>query len=81
MLTVENVLQGEKKTYFRFPGIVSNNGEEGLTLPKKRRDKWLACISREVLIEDKLRYARICSDHFVSGKKQQFRDIPNNICS
>ena len=47
--------------------IVSNNGE-GLTLSKNRRDKWLACISREDLTEDKLRYTRICSDHFVSGK-------------
>ena len=66
---VETVLQGKKeKSYFRFPGIVSNNGEKGLTLPRKRTDKWLACISREDLTEDKLRYTRICSDHFVSGK-------------
>ena len=58
----------KEKSYFRFPEIVSNNGEEGLTLSKKRRDKWLACISREDLTEIKLRYTRICSDHFVSGK-------------
>ena len=25
----------KEKSYFRFPGIVSNNGEEGLTLSKK----------------------------------------------
>ena len=64
----ENRASREKeKSYFRFPGIVSNNGE-GLTLLKKRRDKRLACISREDLTEDKLRYTRICSDYFVSGK-------------
>ena len=32
---VFNEFQGEKKSYFRFPGIVSNNGEEDLTLSKK----------------------------------------------
>ena len=58
----------KEKSYLLFPGIVSNNGEEGLRLSKKRRDKWLTCISREDLTEDKLRYTRICSDHFVSGK-------------
>ena len=25
----------KEQSYFRFPGIVSNSGEEGLTLPKK----------------------------------------------
>ena len=58
----------KEQSYFRFPGIISNNGEEGLTLSNKRRDKWPACISREDLTEDKLRYTRICSDHFLSGK-------------
>ena len=32
-----NLASREKeKSYFRFPGIVSNNGEEGLTLSKKQ---------------------------------------------
>ena len=56
-----------EKSYFCFLGIVSNNAE-GLVLSKARRDKWLACNSREDLTKDKLRYTRICSDHFVSGK-------------
>ena len=73
----------KEKSYFRFPGIVSNNGE-GLTLLKKRRDKRLACISREDLTE----YKDCVIQGFVQTilyqvytRKQPFRDVPNNICS
>ena len=65
---VNRASRKKEKSYFRFRGIVLNNGEEGLILSKKRRDKWLVWISREDLTEDKLCYTRICSDHFVSGK-------------
>ena len=59
----------KEKSYFRFPGNALNNGEEGLTLSKKKRiDKWQPCISREDLTEDKLRYTKIYSDHFASAK-------------
>ena len=29
-----------EKSYFRFPGVASNSEEKGLTMSKKRRDKW-----------------------------------------
>ena len=66
----------KEQSYFRFPGIVSNNGEEGLTLSNKRRDKWPACISREDLTEG---FAQTIF-YQVNTLKQLFRDIPN-ICS
>ena len=66
----------KEQSYFRFPGIVSNNGE-GLTLLNKRRDKWPACISREDLTKG---FAQTIF-YLVNTLKQLFRDITNNICS
>ena len=56
------------KSYYRFPSIIRNNGEEGLKLSKLRREKWIAQICRKDLTERKLENTRVCSDHFLTGK-------------
>ena len=33
-----------------------------------RRDKWLSVIKKQDLTGDKIRYAAVCFDHFISGK-------------
>ena len=44
---------------YRFPSIVKNNGKEGLTLSKVRREKLLAQIFRKDLTERKLEKTRM----------------------
>lgn len=36
--------------------------------PKTRRDKWKAAIKREDWSEEKIDNARLCSEHFITGK-------------
>ena len=38
----------KNKSNYRFPSIVKNNGKEGLTLSKVRREKSLAQISGKI---------------------------------
>ena len=59
-LTVQVVLTEKKnKSNYRFPSIVKNNGKEGLTLSKVRREKLLAQIFRKDLSERKLEKTRM----------------------
>ena len=44
----------KNKSNYRFPSIVKNNGKEGLTLSKVRREKSLAQIFRKGLTERNL---------------------------
>ena len=44
----------KNKSNYRFSSIVKNNGKEGWTLSKKRREKLLAQIFRKDLTERKL---------------------------
>lgn len=37
-------------------------------LTKERRENWLAAIKRADWTDTKLKYARVCSKHFISGK-------------
>lgn len=38
-------------------------------LSQRRRDLWLAAIKREDLTEKKIKYQRVCSKHFITGRK------------
>ena len=49
----------KNKSNYRFPSIVKNNGKEGLTLSKVRREKLLAQIFRKDLTERKLEKTRM----------------------
>ena len=54
-----NRADGEKNnSNYRFPSIVENNGKEGLTLSKVKREKLLAQIFRKDLPERKLEKTR-----------------------
>ena len=57
------------KSFYRLPKEVKNQGEDGRILSKLRRDKWLSAINRKDLNPEST-HIRICSDHFLSGKKQ-----------
>ena len=55
-------------SFFRIPKIIHNKGETVYSLSKKRREGFLAAISRVGLTEKIMKNDRICSRHFVSGK-------------
>ena len=54
----------EDKSYFRFPGIISHQGEETKELSSVRRAEWIAAVGREKL---PTQHSFICSLHFISG--------------
>ena len=53
---------------YSVPSIVTNQGEKTEELSIERRTRWLSAISRVKLTESILRYDRVYSRHFVSGK-------------
>ncbi|VEN60951.1 unnamed protein product [Callosobruchus maculatus] len=64
--------------FYRIPSVLNLSLKKDLNeLSKRRREKWLQAIKREDLTEVKLKYARVCSKHFVSGKPADLRDELN----
>ena len=57
----------DKKSFFRLPAVITHQGNDTMELSKRRREKWLARISRDIK-ESNLAYTRVCADHFISGK-------------
>lgn len=64
-------------SFFRIPSVRYGRSSEELELSKKRREGFLAAISRADLTESKLENGRICSRHFVSGKPADHFDHLN----
>ena len=60
-----------------FPQIITHRGQCDYELSKKRRDGFLAAISRDGLTEKVLVNDRICSRHFRSGKPAVLYDNTN----
>ena len=56
------------KSYYCLPSVKSDDDEEAKKLTADRRVKWLSWINRSDWTEKKLKYARVCSDHFVTGE-------------
>lgn len=55
--------------FFAFPKVLKFKHKEHLNeLSKVRRQKWINAIKREDLTEAKLKYATVCSKHFITGK-------------
>ena len=54
-------------SFYRLPVVIRDKGERELELSSRRRDGYLAAISREDLDVDNLHKYRICSRHFNSG--------------
>lgn len=64
----------DKEHFYRLPQIRSFKHKEHLNeLSKTRRANWLTAVKRSDLTETKLKYLRVCSKHFISGK------LNNNI--
>lgn len=57
----------DRKSFYRLPGIPKRASEARLKLFTERRKKWIAALKRDDLTEKKIRYLRICEDHFISG--------------
>ena len=55
-------------SFFRIPKVIYNKGDRTQQLSRRRRDGYLAAISRLGLTEKILKNDRVCSKHFVSGK-------------
>ena len=64
-------------SFYRIPKIITHRGQRDYELTKKRRDGFLAAISRDGLTEKVLMHDRICSRHFISGKPAAFYDDTN----
>ncbi len=64
-------------SFFRLPKVVNTKGKELYTLSKRRRDGFLAAISRVGLTDNIMKNNRICSRHFISGKPADLLDDTN----
>ena len=63
--------RNKDKRFFRIPTVKSNVGDNLKLLQKQRQSEWVKRIKREDLTPVKYANARVCSDHFVSGKMLQ----------
>ena len=64
-------------TFHRIPAVHCRHGKKDFELRKKRRDGYLAAISRQNIDEHALYKYRICSRHFVSEKPASLYDSTN----
>ena len=56
-------------SFFRIPVVITRRGPQDLELSKKRRNGYIAAISRENITETVLSNDHmLCSRHFLSGK-------------
>ena len=53
-------------SFFSIPAVVEHQGDRTKELSMKRRHEWIKYINRKNWTPSK--YARVCSDHFHSGK-------------
>lgn len=65
--------QRDDVKFFRIPAVVQYKHKLYLVeLSKLRRELWLDALRRADLTENKLKYLRICSKHFIGGKYMLF---------
>lgn len=57
----------EDKSFFRVPAIPIKASERKRNLCAERRKMWLSALKRADITEKKVKYFRICEDHFISG--------------
>ena len=67
----------EGVSFYRIPTVVTTRGSAERELTQKRRDGYLAAISRDDLTEKILPNDRICAKHFISGKPAYLYDTTN----
>ncbi|XP_060081178.1 uncharacterized protein LOC132560527 [Ylistrum balloti] len=67
-----------KRQYFDIPKVIHHQGENTERLSLERRNLWLARINREGFDADpNKRHYKVCSDHFIAGKKADLYDNTN----
>ncbi|KAL5013931.1 hypothetical protein ScPMuIL_008201 [Solemya velum] len=67
-----------KKQYFDIPKVIYSQGTETEKLSSERRNLWLVRINREGFDPDPTkRHYKVCSDHFITGKKADLYDNTN----
>ena len=64
-------------SFFKIPTVITNRGAAERELTQKRRNGYLAAISRDKLTEKIIRNDRICSKHFISGRPAYLYDTTN----
>jgi len=58
----------DKLSFFKIPRVLSPKHKTILIeLSKIRKQQWLTAINRADLTEAKLKYAQVCSKHFITG--------------
>ena len=67
----------DKIRFFSIPTVTCHQGKEDYELRKKRRDGFLAAISREDLDINALDKYKICSKHFISKQPAYLYDTSN----
>ena len=69
----------KKVRFFRIPAIIRHTDKRDLELSTKRRNGYLAAISRDDLTAEMLENSdyRVCSDHFVDGEPAKLYDFIN----
>lgn len=59
----------DKVGFYSIPTITTHRFvTDKNELSQKRRELWLAAIKRDDLTESKLKYQKVCSKHFITGK-------------
>lgn len=66
----------DKVSFHRFPSIYDNRKNIN-PLSQKRRELWIKAIRRADLTTEKLKWATVCSKHFVGGKPSALKDVDN----
>ena len=68
----KNRVRKNDKRFYRIPAEITRSDEKTKKLSQKRRKKWLAMLRREDIEScfSKINNARICNDHFISGKQK-----------
>lgn len=68
---LNNAARNYNKSYYRIPSATDCRNSYSAELAEKRQ-LWLIALRRDDLNESKLKYARVCSDHFISGVRFLF---------
>jgi hypothetical protein len=64
----------KNKSFYRLPAIIKHQGSETESLSSRRQIEWLAAINRSDIKDSNYQHARVCSDHFISGKPSLLYD-------
>ncbi|XP_033222697.1 uncharacterized protein LOC117176549 isoform X1 [Belonocnema kinseyi] len=72
---IPTIIKETNKMYARPGGPYTF--QQKIELSKRRQEQWISAIKRGLLSESQIRNARICSNHFISGRPAELTDINN----